>query len=149
MSTIVRWNPFREMAAMQNTMDRLFDEAWNNKSSNFSGNVLSLDVYEKDDAYHVLADLPGVSEDQINFNLHEGVLTISAEVERQGIEEDTRVLLRERSFGKFGRSVTLPQPVNIDDVEAVFEDGTLKLVLPKTPEAQPHTIPVKRLKNGK
>ena len=150
MSTIVRWNPVREMAAMQNTMDRIFSEAWRNphtRSADFIS--LPLDVNEIDEAYHVVANLPGVSDDNININIQDGVLTISAEIEAEEVDENTRVLLRERSYGKFSRSVTLPQPISIDDVDATYEDGVLHLVLPKVPEVQPKSIPVKRLQNGK
>ena len=147
MSTIVRWNPIREMAAMQNTMDRLFSDAWNNKRAQ-SGSLLALDVHEIDEAYHVVANLPGVSDENISINIHEGVLTISAALEQEDIDENARVLLRERSTGKFSRSVKLAQPIAIDDVEATYEDGVLALVLPKVPEVQPKSIQVKRLQSS-
>ena len=149
MSTIVRWNPFREIAAMQNTMDRVFDDVWRNTRQEYAARALSLDVQETDAAYHVSANLPGIDDEKINISLHENVLTISAEIEQHKVDEDARVLLRERSYGKFSRSVTLPQAVSNDDVEATYEDGVLYLALPKVPEAQPHSIAVKRLSNGK
>ena len=149
MSNLVRWNPVREMATMQNAMDRLFDDVWRNSRSTFAGNVLLLDVHETDDAYHVTSEMPGVNADQISINIRDGVLTIGAEIEQEAVDENTRVLLRERSYGKFSRSITLPQAVNADDVEATYDDGILTLTLPKVPEVQPKSIPVKKLVSGK
>ena len=149
MSTLVRWNPIREMAAMQNAMDRVFNDAVQNSRNYTQNGVLALDVFEVDEAYHVTANLPGVEEENIKINIHDGVLTINAEVLHEEIDENTRILLSERSYGKFSRSVTLPQPIATDDVEATYEDGILGLVLPKVPEVQPKSIPVKRLQSGK
>jgi HSP20 family protein len=143
MSTIIRWNPIREMAAMQSAMDRLFEDSWRNARPAFNGNALALDVYETDADYTIVAALPGLNADDIHISVHEGVLTIGAEVAEHEVDENTRVLLQERAFGKFSRSVNLPQPVANDGVEASYENGVLTLVLPKTPEAQPRQIPVK------
>ena len=139
MSTIIRWNPMREMAAWQNTMDRLFDEALRGSTEN----TLALDVNETDKGYTVVANLPGVNADHVNVNLHDGVLTISAETAEEETKEEGRVLIRERRAGKFSRSINLPQPVDADNVEAQFENGVLTLDLPKVPEVQPRQIPVR------
>jgi HSP20 family protein len=148
MSTIVRWNPIREMAAMQSAFDRLFDETWRGARPTFAGNEMALDVYETAQNYTLIATLPGLNPDDIRVNMHDDVLTISAEVAAPKQEEGSRVLLQERAFGKFTRSVRLPQPVNLDSVEAAYEHGILTLTLPKAPEAQPRAIPVRALGNG-
>jgi HSP20 family protein len=148
MSTIVRWNPFREMAAMQSTLDRLFDESWRTTWPEFTGNTLAFDVYDSDNAYTAIAALPGLSADQINVKLHDGSLTISAELPQPQAPENARPLLQERTFGKFSRTISLPQRVNADQVEAVYENGILTLTLPKVPEVQPKQIAVKS-HNGK
>lgn len=141
MATVVRWNPIREMAAMQSAMDRIFDDAW--RTTRGSGSSLLMDVHETNKAYTVFATLPGLTPDHINVSLHDGVLTISADVPERTTEEGVRVLLQERPYGKFSRSITLPQPINNDEVDAAYENGILMLTLPKSPEAQPRTIPVK------
>ena len=141
MTTIVRWNPIREMAAMQGALDRLFDETWRGVRSADSGS-LALDVHETDNAYLVSAALPGVNADAVSINLLDGVLTISGEVE-QHTPENSRALMLERGYGKFQRSIRLPQSVDAGAVEARMENGVLTLTLPKTPEAQPRTIQVK------
>ena len=145
MTTIVRWNPIREMAAMQSAMHRLFEENWRGARPSVAGNALALDVHENDQAYVVHTSLPGVDADKINISFKDDVLTISGEVEQVKTSEDqnTRVLLSERSYGKFSRSIRLAQAVDADKVEATYENGVLTLTLPKTPEAQPRQIPVK------
>ena len=145
MTTIVRWNPIREMAAMQSAVDRLFEETWRGSRPSLAGNALALDVHENDQAYVVHTSLPGVEADKINISFQDDVLTISGEVEQVKTNEDQnmRVLLSERSYGKFSRSIRLAQAIDADKVEANYENGVLTLTLPKTPEAQPRQIPVK------
>lgn len=144
MAKIVRWNPIREMAAMQSAMDRLFEDTWTTAASrNWPTQSLALDVHETENEYIVMADLPGLSADDIEVTLHEGVLNISGEVAKESVEDDkTRVHLQERFYGKFTRSLNLPQPINADAVEASFEKGVLKLTLPKAENAKPRTIKV-------
>ncbi|MBZ0302010.1 MAG: Hsp20/alpha crystallin family protein [Anaerolineae bacterium] len=142
MSTIVRWNPFREMAAMQSALDRMFDDSWRTSGLTFNGSLL-LDVLETDEAYTVVASIPGVEPDQFNIKLHHDALTISADLPRLEVPEGTRVLLQERPFGTISRSISLPAPVNANAVEANYQSGLLTLTLPKSPEAQPRSIPVK------
>ncbi|MCB9455427.1 MAG: Hsp20/alpha crystallin family protein [Anaerolineaceae bacterium] len=154
MSTIIRWNPFREAVAMQNAMDRVFDDNWrslrpvwqNAQSGSFA---LALDVAETDTAYSVTAEIPGIPSENIHVKLHDGILTITAEHNEEHTEEqEGRVLLQERRYGKFSRSVRLPQVVDTEKVEAVYNNGVLTLTLPKAAEAQPRMIPVS-VKNGK
>ncbi|MBZ0275641.1 MAG: Hsp20/alpha crystallin family protein [Anaerolineae bacterium] len=154
MSTIIRWNPFREMAAMQSAFDRVFEDNWRSlrpvwENANAGSFALALDVHEQDNGYTVTAELPGIPSENINVKLHDGILTISAEqtVENKQ-EEQGRVLLQERRYGKFSRSVRLPQPINTEQVEASYDNGVLTLTLPKAAEAQPRMIPVS-VKNSK
>jgi HSP20 family protein len=143
MSTVVRWNPLREFVAAQRAMDRMYQTNWRDARPAWTGRQLPRDIHENDDAYTVIADVPGLSADQIEVNLHDGILTISAESEREELDENTRVLAQERVFGHFSRSIRLPREVNQDAVEAEYRDGTLTLTLPKTPEAKPRHIEIK------
>jgi HSP20 family protein len=143
MATIVRWNPFREMAAMQSALDRMFDDSWRTTWPQFSGNTLAFDVYDSDTAYTAVVALPGLDADQINVRLHDGSLTISAEMPQPQAPENAHPILQERTFGQFSRTIALPQPVKADAVEAVYENGILTLTVPKAPEAQPKQIEVK------
>lgn len=142
-NTVIRWNPFRELAAMQSAMDRIFDDTWRDARPALMGNNLSLDVHETDSQYTIVANLPGVNADDISINLHDGTLSISVEIPQPTVDENTRIVLQERFFGKLSRRVSLPQPVDADNVEATYNEGVLTLALPKTAEAKPRAIPVR------
>lgn len=142
MTTVVRWNPIREMAAMQGAFDRMFEENRRSGRYNVNAGSLALDVHETDQAYVIHAVVPGITADAINISLHDGVLTIAGEVPQFTLE-NSKALLIERTYGKFQRSIRLPQEVDANAVEAQVENGVLTLNLPKSPEAQPRTIPVK------
>lgn len=143
MTTLVRWNPIREMAAMQSAMDRMFDETW--RGVNDGARSLVLDVHESDAAYTVYANIPGVNPDDIEINLHDGVLTLAAEVPAIEVAEGSRALLTERVSGQFSRRLNLPREVDADNIDATYENGVLTLFIPKTPEAQPRQIRVKSI----
>ena len=145
MASVVRWNPVRDMAAMQSALDRMFEENWRTVRPTPAGNVLALDVYETPTAYSVYTVLPGVNPDDISVSLHDDVLTISGEIPQPAHSEDenSRVLLAERHYGKFSRSIRLSQPIDADHIEAAYDNGVLALTLPIAPEAQPKLIPVK------
>lgn len=146
MSSLIRWNPLREMAAMQNTLDRLFEQSFRPMFQEEWLNVFSLplDVYESTDAYYISTELPGVAPENINTRLDGDMLIIEGEIREQAVEkESARALIKERRYGKFTRSIRLPNEIDVEYVDATFENGVLKLSLPKRPEIQPKQIPVK------
>lgn len=142
MSIVIRRNPMREIAAMQNMMDRFFEDTLRGFEGNMD-NMLALDVHESDEAYLLLANLPGVNAENIEVTLHDGVLHISAELPKAEVAEGVRVRLEERPYGTYTRSIRLPKAVNNSGVEAAYENGVLALTLPKSEEAQPRQIPIK------
>ena len=144
MATIVRWNPIREVPTINNVVERWLDEVRNHTVSNQNEitRSLAVNIYETNDAYTVVTALAGVNPDAIEINLHENVLTIAGEASEPEVDENTRVHVQERRFGKFSRSLTLPNTVDADAVNADFENGVLTLTLPKSPNAQPRAIPV-------
>jgi HSP20 family protein len=91
-----------------------------------------VDVAEKNGAYLVTAELPGVKKEDIQVSIDGAQVTLSAEVKREReASEDERVLHVERTYGKVTRSFTLPQELDESKVEAKFRDGVLELTLPK------------------
>lgn len=148
MANLIRWNPIREMAAMQSLMDRMFDDLARTGAASpnqLTGTTLALDVHEDDTAYTVTTALPGVDADNIKVNLHDDVLTIEGEIPERKVEKQgTRALVQERTYGKFSRSIRLPMPVKADNVEATFENGILTLNLPKAESAQPRSITIRK-----
>ncbi len=103
---------------------------------------LALDVEENEDSYVIRADLPGVSLEDISVNIHDDLLTISAESASEAKDESPRVLMRERRLGKFRRSLRFPVPVKGEGVQAGYENGVLSVAVPKAENAKPRQIPV-------
>lgn len=102
----------------------------------------AIDFVERDNAFEVTAELPGLDEKNIEVKLVNGVLTIKGQKEEDKVEKKEDFHLRERRFGSFTRSLRVPDTVNSDKIEAGFKKGVLTVTLPKTPEAQK---PVKKI----
>ena len=145
MANITRWNPFREMMTMQSALDKFFEDApqqW--PDWHLGDNALALDVDETADHYLVKTDLPGVNPDNIHVTVQDDVLSIVAEQPEQTVEhKDAKSLVRERRYGRFSRSIRLPQAIESGKGEADYKDGTLTLTLPKSEESKVKAIPVK------
>ncbi len=105
--------------------------------------VPSLDVTETDEAIEVHLEVPGVEEKDLDVSLTDDLLTISGEKRSEHEDKDDRVHRIERRYGRFSRTLRLPAEVDAGRVEASYEAGVLKVVLPKTPEAKPRRIEVK------
>jgi HSP20 family protein len=148
---IVRWEPFRELAALQNEMGR-----WMNQVVGGAGTALqpgnggqatatwlpAVDVWETENELVLSFDLPGIQEDQISVELDDTVLTVSGQREREEQHTGDRFYRYERRFGTFQRSVSLPPGVNEDDIKATYRNGVLEVRVPKPEEQKPKRIRV-------
>ncbi len=121
--------------------DTFFDDMFGNWGIKNS-TIPSVDVYEDKDAYYLEAELPGYTENDVNIHVEKHVLHISSEKSNEK-KENKKFLVRERTYVKFDRSFTLPEGINEDQIEAEFNNGILKVTLPKTPVEQPRKIEVK------
>ncbi|HTM21775.1 MAG TPA: Hsp20/alpha crystallin family protein [Kofleriaceae bacterium] len=101
------------------------------------------DVKEREDAYVLTADLPGLKEGDVDISLDNGVLTVSGARIGEEKKEGETWYLYERQHGSFSRSFRLPTEINQEKIEAQLEHGVLTLTLPKRPEAQPRKIKVR------
>ena len=149
MSKLVRWDPVREMLSLRDSMDRFLEEPFFQNPRLWERSMmmewnLALDVAEEDDAYVVTASLPGIAPEDVEITLTDNVLTIQGEISKDEEIDEQKYHIRERRFGRFGRSVTLPNAVAADQVEAVSENGVLKLTLPKTEEVKPKRIEIRK-----
>jgi HSP20 family protein len=132
------------LASMRDEMDRVFDSTF---GSNFrplgtlSGWTPPVDVYQDKDQFTVVAELPGLKKEEIEISLNGDTLTISGERKPQE-KEGGPGFRRERFFGKFQRSLTLPSLIDGEKVKATYKDGVLEVVLPKAEEAKPKQIEV-------
>ncbi len=137
-------DPFaRELEAWRNTMEQLFNEF---PRTNYPTNrpwLLPLDVIETDDKYIVKASLPGINPDELDITFSDNILTIQGEIQAETEEAEGKYLLRERRYGMFQRSIALPERVQADKIEAIYQDGVLTLAIPKVEEIKPKRISVK------
>ena len=137
MATLVRWDPFREMAQLQGELGRLFGGmSGQGNGSPAQTWVPPLDVWETDDEIVYAFDLPGIPRDKISIELEDGALSISAERERGEEVSRDRYYRFERRYGSFSRTIGLPQGVDESGIRADFKDGVLEVhvVKPKAPE---------------
>ena len=141
--SIVRWEPFREFTTLQNEMNRLFSSAFDTPTN--GGQTMrrwmpAMDLMETDSHFVLTADLPGLTEEDVNIEVDDRVLTISGE--RTAKHESTKDGYHrvERAFGSFSRSLTLPKGVNAEAVEAAFEHGVLEIRIPKPEQPKPRKI---------
>src|SRR4051812_40767324 len=141
MASIQRFDPFNEL------VDDLF-KGFLVRPLAYEGRNETLprakvDVAEKNGAYVVAAELPGVKKEDIQVTIDGAQVTLAAEVKREReVEKDERVLHTERMFGKVTRSLTLPQEVDESKAQAKFENGVLQLTLPKKSAAQRKPIQI-------
>src|SRR5947209_11582255 len=129
---LIRWEPARELATIQTEMNRLFNTFFEpaNGSNGASHTGLrrwipAMDLVETEDNFVLRADLPGVSEADVNIELEDNVLTISGERKAEHEERKEGYYRVERSSGAFSRSLTLPEGVDPEGVQASFDRGAL------------------------
>jgi len=142
MTTLVRWEPFREAAAMHNELSRLMNGLFEGSGRQSQTWVPTLDVWETESALVYAFDLPGISQESINVEVEDGALTVAAERSRTTEVSQERFHRFERRFGSFSRTVGLPQGVSEDDIKASYKDGVLEIVVPKPEQAKPKKIAV-------
>lgn len=144
MSSLIRWEPFREALSLRDWMDRFMDEAWSRPLAGFGGIAApAVDLYQTDDEVVVKATLPGVRPEDLSIAVTGDVLTIRGEVKEESSSNGVNYHVRERRYGSFSRALPLPTAVLADKAQAVFENGILTLTLPKAEEVKPKTITVK------
>ena len=144
MANITRWDPYREMVRMNRLMDRWFEDMPRMWLGEFDGGegYVPLDLYETDDAVIVRATLPGVKPEDVEITITGETLTIRGESKHEEEQKKRNYYRQESWYGSFARSIALPSQVEADKAEAVFENGVLKLSIPKAEAAKPKTIKV-------
>ena len=148
MATLVRWEPFRELATLQNEMSRFMNGLLEGDGRTNQAWVPALDVWETENEIVYALDLPGIPEDKISVELDEGALTISAERERTQQESDDRFYRFERRFGTFSRTFGVPQGVAESDIAADYKDGVLEVHVKKPEQPKPKRIQIGSSENA-
>ncbi|MFN2484742.1 MAG: Hsp20/alpha crystallin family protein [Candidatus Limnocylindria bacterium] len=144
--TLGRFNPLGETLSLRQAMDRLFEDSIVNPR-NWPGSETqvspALDVHETADAVVVTVSLPGIKPEDVDVTMQGQTLTIRGEFKGDESVERDQYLYQERRYGTFARQIQLPLRVQADKAEASFENGLLKLTIPKAEEVKPRQIQIK------
>lgn len=146
---LIRWEPARELATLQNEMNRLFGTFFETPLGADNGNgpsvrrwIPAMDLVETEDEYVLRADLPGLSENDVNIEVEDSVLTVSGERRAEHEERKEGYYRVERASGSFSRSLTLPQGVDPEQVRAQFDKGVLEVRIPKPEQRKPRKVTI-------
>jgi HSP20 family protein len=146
-TSIIRWEPVRDLVSLRDAMDRLFEESFVQPWMGWSGlgeeGKLALDMYQTKDAVVVEAPIPGVKPEDVEITITGDVLTIKAETKFEEKVEKGNYIRQERRYGSFSRSIALPEGLDKGKAEAGFENGVLTISFPKTEEVKPKSVKIK------
>lgn len=140
--------PNRSLRTLQNEIDQVFNRLFpatdDNSRSESATRMWAprTDMVETSDNYEIHLDLPGMSKDDLKINMQERQLTVSGERRHEARNEDDEFVRVERTFGHFHRAFTLPQSIDEDNIEASYENGVLKITVPKAEENKPRQISI-------
>lgn len=136
MSNLVKWDPFTEISALQK---QFFGDDW---LTSFRGvSIPTTDVYTKDNQLTVEAHLPNFEQEDVNIQIENNALVISAEKHEKQEDKDKKYVVRESS-SSFYRRIALPERANTDEIKANLEDGVLTVSVPLTPLPEPKKIAI-------
>jgi HSP20 family protein len=141
--TVVKWEPFRDLMAMQDRMTRLIDETlsriWKEEVTRGVWSPL-VDILERENEVVLKIDLPEVSQNEIDIRVEENTLIIQGE--RKFIKDtpDENYIQIERPYGTFRRSFSIPKTIDHEGIKDSYKDGVLRVILPRKPETQPKQI---------
>jgi HSP20 family protein len=143
---LIRWEPIGELNTLQNEMNRLFNAFFDQPTGRggVAGRrwIPAMDLVETDDHFVLRADLPGLSEQDVNVELLDNVLTISGERKAEHETGQEGYYRLERGYGSFSRSLTLPQGIDPDGVQAHFDRGVLEIRVPKPEQKKPRQVQI-------
>lgn len=144
--TLVRWEPFRELAALQSELGRWMSQTLGGMAPTGNGHsstwLPAVDAWETEQELVLAFDLPGIERDQITIELEENILTVSGQREQTQEQSGERFYRFERRYGTFARSVTLPQGVDENKIHAECKNGVLEVRIPKPEQSKPKRIQV-------
>ncbi len=145
--TVVKWNPWSTLPTLQDRINRLFDEVFPASEGREDVGLFDwrpvVDTYEKDDAIVIKAELPGVKKEDIAIDVRDNVLILKGERTHDKDIEEKSYHRRERFYGRFQRSFSLPEAVDPEKIEASYKDGILEVKLPKLETKKAKKIEIK------
>jgi len=144
--SVTHWNPFAGMADLRKEMDQVFGEFFGRTPFTMAATEAMwsplVDVHETKDSFLLMAELPGVKQDDIQVSVEGDTLTLKGERKRETEVKEDQYHRIERSYGRFERSILLPSVVDASRVKATYREGVLEIQLPKKEEAKPKEIKV-------
>lgn len=144
MASIVRWDPIRDYAGLQHGVDRLFRDVglWRTPLSTVSETgaiVPTIDVFTRGEDLVMRAELPGISADDVDISVTDGVLTVSAERHEETRVDEQDYLVRESRWGTMRRSMRLPEGADVSKIHATYSDGILEITMPSAAPSETRT----------
>jgi HSP20 family protein len=145
---LIRWDPTGELNSLQSEVNRLFNAFFDVPAGGSNGGaalrrwVPAMDLVETGDHFVLRADLPGLAEGEVAIEVEDRVLTISGERKAEHDDRGEGYYRVERAFGSFARSLTLPEGVDPESVEASFDRGVLEVRIPKPEERKPRKVAI-------
>ena len=145
--TLVRWDPFRDLVSIQDELNRMFGRTFARaeptRSPEAGAWIPSMDVYETEDEIVVTLELPGIEPGDVEVSVEDSTLTVSGTRAFSNEVNEDRYHRVERRYGSFSRSISLPQSVDTEKVEAAFDKGVLTVEVRKVERAKPKKIEIK------
>jgi HSP20 family protein len=140
---ITRWDPFREVVALQNRVNSLFRDLNEGDDPLATASfVPAVDIYEDPQKVMLKLEVPGIDQKDLDVRIEDHTLTVKGERKFESEEKEQNFHRIERRYGSFYRAFTLPNTVDTENVAASYNAGVLKLELKKKPEAQPNKIKI-------
>ncbi len=144
---LIRWEPAREINSLQQEMNRLFSTFFDAPATSGANGgprrwIPAMDLVETDDHFVLRADLPGLTEADIDLSLEDNVLTLSGERKSEHEERGEGFYRVERASGAFSRSLTLPEGVDGDAITARFDKGVLEVRIAKPEQRRPRKLQI-------
>jgi HSP20 family protein len=139
--TLQRWEPFRELKQMEDTMNRLWRGFGGNREGTEDWNI-PIDVIQKPEEIIVKASLPGIKPEDIDVTVEDNVLAVKAQRNEELEENGAGYLVRERTAGSYYRALRLPDTIDTGKIQSEYEHGVLTVSLPRAEEKKPRKIKV-------
>ena len=137
--TLTRWYPFAERGELRSRFDRMFDKFSYGRERAWTP---AIDVVRENGNLVVRADIPGIKPEEVKIEVEDDILTVSGQHEEHKEEKDKHYVRRERRYGSFSRSMTLPPGVEAKNIEAKTHDGVVEVTIPLPKEATKETVTI-------
>lgn len=144
MNGITRWDPFSNVSALQEQVNRLFESSFPSQGdqSALTTWAPAVDIYETENELVLKADLPEIEEKDLDVRVENNMLTIRGERKFEQKLKEENYLRVERSYGSFSRSFSLPNIINTESIKAEYKNGTLTVEMPKRAESKPKQVKI-------